>query len=98
MQTTPDCANAGDLNVLNHLMDVLDYKTPTKLSPRHIARHLEMQVSDVQGAISRILDQGVLQCKINEAGTPTYYLNPRFDAKRRTLAARMEAARIRFVA
>jgi hypothetical protein len=98
MPTTTDCASKDDLNVLTHLMNVLDFKNPTRISPRDIARHLDMLAGNVQGAISRLVDDGVLIGKTNAAGWRVYHLNPHFGDKKQSLAARMEAARIRLVA
>lgn len=95
--STTDCANAGDLNVLTHLMNVLDFTNPTRISPRDIARHLDMLAGDVQGAISRLVDSGALIAE-SRGNRRAYRLNPHFGEKKQTLAARMEAARIRLVA
>jgi hypothetical protein len=97
MQTSTDCANTGDLAVLNYLLNVLDFVNPSRISPRDIARDLEMLAGDVQGAISRLIDCGILLSTANFAGRRRYYLNPHFGQKQ-SLAARMEAARIRLVA
>jgi hypothetical protein len=88
---------ADDMEVLEHLVNVLDFKNLVGIDSRCMALLLDMKSStDVSASLYRLASAGAIVISVDNAGFRAR-LNPNFGRKP-TLAERMEAHRIRLVA